>query len=272
MPPAPKHNWNYLYDVYQKFLEEKPGTSSSEFARKNGISEEACRKAFKRLEDKRTIRTESGRTNGRKKTSIFEDVTHEEVAEVVKHISSPRIVALHAKVLATLYTELEYLKTLQAVRVEKDDKGQNKIKIETTRDLKDSVQTSNEIVRTCREIMPFISELKDRTGVEDVINRLMNREIDVTQAALELSQLGVNLPEAIKIMLAKVPPVVIAQNFKAPLDDDELDQRALEVLQQVKWQYECFLPQRRQEVIELKKEMKGAETFAPESEEGKENE
>ncbi len=114
-----------------------------------------------------------------------------------------------------------------------------------------------------REIMPFIAELKDRTGIEGIISKLQDRQYDVTQAALEISKMGVNLPEALRIMLSKTPPVVIANNFEMP-DTDELDQRALETLQQVQWQYECFLPERREEVIQMKKELSGAESFVPE--------
>ncbi len=268
MPPAPKHNWSYLYEVYQKLLEEKPGMSSSEFARQNGVAEEACRKAFKRIETKRakrTIRTQTGRTNRPKRPGIFDDITPEETVEVVQQVCSARVVAVHAKILAILCTELNHVEELQKTRSEKEEDGKYKIKIETTKEIKDSIQTSNEIVKACRELMPFIMELKDRTGLEDILSRLQGREYDVTQAALEISKMGASLPEALKIMLSKTPPVVIANNFEMP-DMNELDQRALETLQQVQWQYERFLPERREEVIQMKKKMQRAESFAPEGE------
>jgi len=266
MPPAPKHNWNYLYEVYQEFLKDNPGTAVAEFARQNGVDEGACRAAFNRIEkkrNKRTIRTENGRTDGRKKPGIFDDVSHEEAIEVIKQVSDARVVAAHAKVLTVLCVELNNIEDLQKIRVEKDEAGKNKIKIETQSDLRQAVQTSNEIIRACREILPFILELKDRAGFEAVLSKLQGREYDVTQAALEISKMGANLPEALKIMLAKVPPIVIANNFEAP-DGDEMDKRALEAIQHVQWQYETFLPQRRQEVIELKQELKGVDSFAPE--------
>lgn len=100
----------------------------------------------------------------------------------------------------------------------------------------------------------------DPQKVEVIISKLMGREYDVTQAALEISRLGASLPEALRIMLSKTPPVMITQSFEAP-SMDELDQRALEVMQGIQWQYSNFLPERRQEVIEMKQELKGVDSF-----------
>jgi hypothetical protein len=98
--------------------------------------------------------------------------------------------------------------------------------------------------------------------IEAIISKLQDRQYDITQASLEISKMGASLPEAMRIMLSKTPPVVIANTFEA-LDTDELDRRALETLQRVQWQYDDFLPERRQEVIELKQELKGADAFMP---------
>ena len=70
--------------------------------------------------------------------------------------------------------------------------------------------------------MPFISELTDRVGIEGVITSLQSRAIDITQAALEISKMGANLPEALKIMLSKTPPIMIANTFEGP-SEAELD-------------------------------------------------
>ncbi len=102
MPPAPKHNWNYLYDVYQKLCETAPDTSYAEFARQHGINEASLRAAFNRIKAKRakrTIRTKNERTNERKKPSVFDDVSPDEAVEIVKQVSSDRVIAVHAKVL-----------------------------------------------------------------------------------------------------------------------------------------------------------------------------
>ncbi len=264
MPRGSKHNWDYLYDVYQKLLEEKPGTSSSEFARQNGLpSSEACRVAFHRIAKKRasrTFRTDASRTKictTQGTTDIFAEVSPTETSEIVQQVCSARVVAVHAKVLTNLVAAMDRLDIIQGC--------EKNIMPETMRDVKDAYQSVNELLRALREIMPFILELKDRTGLEDIISRLQGREYDVTQAALEISKMGANLPEALKIMLSKTPPVMIANNFEMT-NLAELDQRALEALKQVQWQYECFLPKRRDEVIELKKELKSAESFAPDNE------
>jgi hypothetical protein len=266
MPPLPKYNWSYLYDVYQKLLETVPDTSSSDFARQNGVSEEACRKAFKRIENKhkkwRTIRTKNGRTNGQTNPGLFDDVSPEEATEIVKQVSNSRLVAVHAKVLAILCSNLNQLEDIQAKVRARDADGNFIIKIETQLDAKTSVQVVNEITRGLQEIMPFIVELQERAGLDKIISKLQNREYDVTQAAIEISRIGSSLPEALRIMLSKTPPVMIANNFEVT-NLDELDQRALEALKQVQWQHECFLPQRRDEVTELKKELQCIESFAP---------
>ena len=271
MPPAPKHNWRYLYDVYQEYLKENPGTAVADFARKNSVDEGACRAAFNRIGKKRTIRTirtENRRTVGRKEPSIFDDVSPEEATEIVQQISDPRIVECHAKVLTMLFRSLDRIDFVHKKQCEQNEDGTEKIKIETIRDVKDEYQSQREFIYVLREIMPFISEIKDRVGIENVITNLQGRVIDVTQAALEISKMGVNLPEALKIMLSKTPPIMISNNFDGP-DIAELDQRALETLQQVRWQHDHFIETRRQEVIELKKELKSADSFAPEEEPNK---
>lgn len=102
----------------------------------------------------------------------------------------------------------------------------------------------------------------DLDKVERIVSRLQTHEIDITDASLEISKLGANMPEAMRIMLSKTPPVVIANNLEMP-SEAELDQRALEAMEHVKWQLECFLPERQQEVIELKKELAESDSFAP---------
>lgn len=270
MPRAAKHNWAYLYDVYQKFCETKPGTSVSEFARAHEIPDGACRDAFRRIDKKkqRAIHSKNARANTRKTPTLFDEVSPEETTGIVQQISDARLVAVHAKVLTILCSGLNQLDAIHQKVCERDANGNFIIKIETQLDAKTAVQIVNETTRGLQEIMPFIIDLQERAGLDNIISKLQGREYDITQAALEVARLGANLPEALKIMLSKTPPVMIANNFEMT-NLDELDQRALEALKQVQWQHECFLPQRREEVIELKKEMKGAESFAPEKEKGK---
>ena len=262
MPPAPKHNWLYLYDVYQILCKTDPGAKVSGFARSHGLSAGACREAFRRIGNKktRTVRTKNTRTNARKATTVFDDVSPEEAVGIVQQICDARLVEVHAKILTILCTNLNHLEAIQQKVCERDEAGNFIIKIETVLDAKTSVQVVNETTRGAQEIMPFIIDLQERAGLDNIISKLMGREYDVTQASLEVARLGANLPEALKIMLAKTPPVVIAQNFEAPLATEELDQRALEAMEGIRWQYEHFLPERREEIIELKMQMKGTDS------------
>lgn len=100
----------------------------------------------------------------------------------------------------------------------------------------------------------------DLQKVEAIVSRLLMNEIDITRAALEVSQIGGNLPEALRIMLSKTPPIMIANSFEVTTTE-ELDQRALEVMQGIQQQWNIFLPERREEVLALKQELKGIESF-----------
>jgi len=246
-------NWNYLLSVWQKFKENNPTATLKQFAVDNGVKYASCHMAFSRIEHK-----QQSTKSTINKSTIFDGIAPDKTREIVQQINSSRIVAIHAEVLSRLYQSLQRLKQIQDC--EKD------IKIETAADLKSSYQSVNELTRALREIMPFILELKDRADLEDILSKLQDREYDVTQAALEISKMGANLPEALKIMLAKTPPVMIANNFEMA-STEELDQRALEVLQGVQWQYDSFIDNRRQEVIELKKELQDTESFLLEKKE-----
>ncbi len=241
----PVHNYPYLKSVWDKVQAENPGYRLTQFSRDNGVPYDRLRHAFKRLEK-------------RSKTErLFSGLENEDIEKVIGSISNERISEIHASVLSALYASLERIAELQ--------KSELKIIPSSAQDLKMAVSAVAELVRALREILPFLLELEDRSRLINIVNQLQTKEINVTQAALEISKMGARLPEALRIMLSKTTPIMISQNFETP-DMDALDKRALETLKQVRWQYECFLPERREEVIEIKKEFAGAESFTPESE------
>lgn len=262
MPPAPQYNWEHFYDVYHELLKEKPNVQPTQFARDNGLPEAACRDAFRRIKQKRerALHAKSADANARKKRkkaapSMFDEATPEEAAQVMQCVPVSRVTILHAKVLNYVMDLFE--------RIDKIKAAEEIIVPESIKDIKEAYQSIEILVRILQQVTPFLSELQERSGIERIVSRLQNHEIDITDASLEMSKLGVNLPEALRIMLSKTPPLVIQSSFEMP-SEEELDQRALETMEYVKWQYECFLPDRREEVIELKKEL-GAGSFAPET-------
>lgn len=219
--------------------EENPRLTLSQFCDDHGLPYDACRVAFRRLG--------AGTKRERTKTDQMFDQAGPDVAgKVLGMIDSGRVVDLHCQVLSILYGGLARLEELQTL--------EKNIEVTTANDLRQCVSAVGDMIRALRELLPFITELRDRAGISGIMSRLQSHEIDITQASLEMSKLGVNLPEALKIMLSKTPPVIIANSYEI-MPEDELDARALEVLEGVKWQYECFLPERREEVIELKKEL-----------------
>ena len=137
MSRTAKHNWAYLYEVYQKLCEAEPGTQVSEFARIHGLPAGACREAFRRIRDKkaRTKRTKDTRTNARKTPTLFDEVSPEETIGIVQQISDARLVAVHAKVLTILCSGLKQLDAIHQKVCERDADGNFVIKIETQLDL-----------------------------------------------------------------------------------------------------------------------------------------
>jgi antitoxin component of RelBE/YafQ-DinJ toxin-antitoxin module len=247
---AAKHDWPYLKVVWDQFKEQNPGATLKQFTIDNGLPYDSCQVAFKRI-NKRTDKPTTDKPTKNRQT-LFDPVSPSEAKEVVEAVTNERVAAVHAEVLTRLYRALKRLEEIQ-------DK-ESKVEIETPQDVKHSVSAVGDMVRTLREIMPFILELRDRGNLDDIITRLQNREYDVAHASLEISKMGLNLPEAMRILLAKSPPLVINQEFVG-VDEQELNDKALEALEGIGWQYENFLPQRRQEVIELKRELEHADSF-----------
>jgi len=246
-----KHDWPYLKSVWDQFKEKNPGATLKQFTIDNGLPYDSCQMAFKRIEA-RTNKQPATNKPTKNQQTIFDPVSPSEAKDVIEAVTTERIAAVHAEVLTRLYRALKRLEEIQDKEV--------KVEITTALDVKQSVSAVGDMVRTLREIMPFILELRDRGNLDDIITRLQNREYDVAHASLEISKMGLNLPEALRILLSKSPPIVINQEF-AGVDEQELNDRAMEALEGIGWQYENFLPQRRQEVIELKKELSHADSF-----------
>jgi len=247
-----KHDWPYLKSVWDQFREKNPGATLKQFTIDNGLPYASCQVAFNRIDKQQPSNNLKSDNQTKIKQTIFDPVSPNEAKEVIEAVTNARVAAVHAEVLSRLYRALKRLEVIQDKEV--------KVEITTALDVKQSVSAVGDMVRTLREIMPFILELRDRGNLDDIITRLQNREYDVAHASLEISKMGLNLPEALRILLSKSPPIVINQEF-AGVDEQELNDRAMEALEGIGWQYENFLPQRRQEVIEIKKELSHADSF-----------
>ena len=252
-------DWQYLFGVWEKFIEANPTATLKRFAEEQNIPYQQIQIAFNRISRKRKAIAINQSKQSTAKQSLFDPVTSGEAKTVVEAVCNERVAIVHAEILTRLYRALKRLEEIQD--------AEKAIDIKTAQDVKHSVSAVSDLVRTLREIMPFIIELRDRGNLEAIIGKIQAREFDVTHASLELSKMGVNLPDALRIMLAKTPPIVIENHLESP-NMDVLDQRAQEALEHVNWQLECFLPKRGQEIIELKQELKDVESFKPQAEKG----
>jgi len=252
VPAKASRDWRYLYGVWEKFQEANPGVTLKRFSEEQSIPYAQIQIAFNRINRKKAIKQSNQSSSNQSAKTIFDPVSPDEAQDVINAVTNERVAAVHAEVLTRLYRALKRLEEIQDKEV--------KVEITTALDVKQSVSAVGDMVRTLREIMPFILELRDRGNLDDIITRLQNREYDVAHASLEISKMGLNLPEALRILLSKSPPIVINPEF-AGVDEQELNDRAMEALKGIGWQYENFLPQRRLEVIELKKELSHADSF-----------
>lgn len=99
-------------------------------------------------------------------------------------------------------------------------------------------------------------------SVVPILQALRNGEITVRDAAYDISILGEPLPEILKIELTKDgrDSLDIGEGTSA----DELERRAQEALVATMAQREYFLPQRQEEVRQIKESLKHLSSFNPE--------
>lgn len=103
---------------------------------------------------------------------------------------------------------------------------------------------------------------KDR---KRILKELREGKMSVEEAALDLSIAGVELPEAVKIMLARVDPLPPDDGVYCTKSNEEMEAQRRERQENARRQREEWLPERRREIQELYKEMEGRDSFAPDA-------
>lgn len=86
-------------------------------------------------------------------------------------------------------------------------------------------------------------------------------KLTTKEAAVRFAKLGLPLPEVLRIELSKQEPE--QPQVADPITPEEMDRKYQEAMEERNRQKETFLPERRQEVIELKEEVKSASSFDP---------
>ena len=124
----------------------------------------------------------------------------------------------------------------------------------------DSKATIFFLERKCRD--RGYGKEADSSKMRSILKRAMGGEITPMEAAYQINILGLPLPEVLKLQLAR------ADNTPPPDDDkgmsvEEMERRAQEAFQSQNMERTTFLPERRQDVIDLKEQMKNVESFGP---------
>jgi hypothetical protein len=108
-------------------------------------------------------------------------------------------------------------------------------------------------------------ESPDKKALE-ILDCLISGDIDVTAAGLQFSRAGIPLPEALRVLLAKVQAETPPPDLPASIPDEELEARYQAQLDKNEKQVTEFVPARQEEVRQLKEELKGVESYGPDAE------
>lgn len=85
---------------------------------------------------------------------------------------------------------------------------------------------------------------------------------DIKTVSLEFAKAGIPLPEPLKILLAKEPPEEEEDVTQGVTSEEELDRLYEENMAKTRAQSENFVPTRKAEIDELKKELAGQDSFS----------
>lgn len=102
--------------------------------------------------------------------------------------------------------------------------------------------------------------------VARILKAVQDGTTTVRDAALEINRLGLPLPEVLQIELSRMSPEPPPPDLPAGISDEELERRHQEVMRKIEEEKNKWLPGRIAEVADLKKELTGRDSFAPDAE------
>jgi len=127
-----------------------------------------------------------------------------------------------------------------------------------------------EKIRSLELLGKYLKLFNDGTPVKNVqvakvLKDAMENKIPVREAAYKLNALGLPLPEVLKIELAKQEPTAPPDGAEA-VTNEELERRYQEQMAAIEDQKNRMVPERREQVAEIKKELEDKEMFAEDDE------
>lgn len=96
-----------------------------------------------------------------------------------------------------------------------------------------------------------------------IINDLLAEKITVKEAAYKLYLLGEQIPDVMKIELEKTPVETPPPELPPAMSDEELEEAYQKGLAKQREEKEKFLPQRQEDVRQIKEELKNIDSFIP---------
>lgn len=110
-------------------------------------------------------------------------------------------------------------------------------------------------------------ESAENRKLTDILQRAKDGTISPLDAGYECNMAGIPLPEVLRLQLSKNEPLAPPEdeNYKAP-SIEEIERKAQEAMASQLQERTVFLPQRIEEVAQLKKELKDLESFGPNGE------
>ncbi|MCF8081805.1 MAG: hypothetical protein K9M96_01815 [Deltaproteobacteria bacterium] len=190
------------------------------------------------------------------KAEIKERTKAENVAAIAEQKGADAIAKLHSRVLQALYQALQDLEQNGAKRAE-IQKG-----IATAKDSLELTRNVSVVIDSLLKLMPAISNIESTVAVRDLLKRFVEQDLDVTRAAVLCEEIGVALPETIRILLGKEEPPEPMDGGNEFPSDEELEQRRLEAMSKINKEISHFLPDRQKEIEELKKELEAHDSFS----------
>jgi len=96
----------------------------------------------------------------------------------------------------------------------------------------------------------------------EVLEQVLSEDLSPREAAYKLQIKGIALPKVLELELSK-KELNSPEDERPPITSEVLEQRYLEALAEAERQKERFLPARREEVRQMREEMKHLEQFVP---------
>lgn len=159
---------------------------------------------------------------------------------------------------------LEHIETEELFDTVEDEKTGEEKRVRVGQKVKVKVASRRAVLNDLAKIQKmYEANFSPRAETARIMKELEEGELTTLEAAYRFTALGLPLPEVIKIQLTKGMEDGDKPEDKTPKTDEELDAAYRQAIATVQDQQQRFLPQRQQEVLEIKEELKSAESFAP---------